>query len=69
VTGVFFNPTDPDSMSRAVEKVIESGPTVRELARRAKERALQRFHPRIVAEQHMKVYREIGLLRAGGSEK
>lgn len=69
VTGVFCNPADPDSMSRAVEKVIESGPTVRELARRAKERALQRFHPRIVAEQHMKVYREIGLLRAGGSEK
>lgn len=58
-TGFFCDPTNAASMSQATERVLEGGAVARELAQRAKARALEKFHPRVVAEQHVKVYQEL----------
>jgi glycosyltransferase involved in cell wall biosynthesis len=57
--GFFCDPLDAGSMSRAVEKILVDRSSARELAIRAKEQARVRFHPRIVAQRHVDIYREV----------
>jgi len=59
VTGLFCDPLDPGSMSATLEKLLQTNSALVEVAKRAKERALARFHPRAVAEQHMEIYRGV----------
>ena len=59
VTGFFCDPSDSGSMSAAFEKVLQANSSLVDLAKRAKERALTRFHPRAVAERHVEIYREV----------
>ena len=58
-TGIFCDPLDARSMSEAVEKVLMNSSATRDLARRAKEGALARFHPRVIAQQHVRIYEEV----------
>jgi glycosyltransferase involved in cell wall biosynthesis len=58
-TGFFCNPLDAASMAAAVEKVLVNPPTAAEVALQAKQRALERFHPEIIARRHLEVYREV----------
>jgi glycosyltransferase involved in cell wall biosynthesis len=59
VTGVFCDPTDASSMSGALEKILANNSAARDLARRAKEEALARFHPKVVASQHVRIYEKV----------
>lgn len=56
-TGVFCDPLDAGSMSQAVEKMLVDRAAARQMAARAKEQALARFHPKIIAAQHVEIYK------------
>jgi glycosyltransferase involved in cell wall biosynthesis len=58
VTGFFCDPKDARSMSDALERVLNHS-TIAALAKRAKEEALMRFHPKSVASQHVSIYEEV----------
>jgi glycosyltransferase involved in cell wall biosynthesis len=57
-TGIFCNPNDPESMRASVANVLNNIPGAHEIAARAKVRAWERFHPKVVAERHVEIYRE-----------
>ncbi len=59
ITGIFFNPLDAKSMSDAVEKILTNPSAARELAARAKAKARERFHPKVIAQGHLKIYQEV----------
>jgi glycosyltransferase involved in cell wall biosynthesis len=58
ITGLFVDPHSPGSMRAAVESTLASPDAARERAERAKVRALARFHPKVIAQGHLQVYRE-----------
>ena len=58
-TGFFCDPHDAASMSAGVDKVLANPPATAELARRAKVRARDRFHPKVVAQRHLEISREV----------
>jgi len=58
-TGIFCDPNDPESMRASVAKVLGDVLAAREMAARAKLRARERFYPKIVAERHIEIYREL----------
>jgi len=58
-TGFFCDPTDARSMSGAVEKILQNRSTATALAKRAKDEALKRFAPEIIARRHVEIYRDV----------
>lgn len=58
-TGFFCDPLDAGSMAQAVGKMLTNRDTARDMAARAKEQALARFHPKVIAARHVEIYREI----------
>lgn len=59
-TGFFCDPKDSRSIAAAFEKLLNNTEaTTGALARRAKEEALTRFHPKSVASEHLRIYKEV----------
>jgi glycosyltransferase involved in cell wall biosynthesis len=58
-TGFFCDPLDAASMAAAIEKVLLNSAAAAEVARQARERARERFHPEVIARQHIDIYREL----------
>ncbi len=58
-TGALFDPTSSSSMETAIERVLDDVDLASRMAKTARERALQKFQPRAVAQQHLEVYREV----------
>jgi len=58
LTGIFCDPLDEKSMSGAVEKLLKNSSMACEIASRAKEKARERFHPKVIAEGHLRIYEE-----------
>lgn len=58
-TGFFCDPLHAVSMAGAVEKVLVNPGVATEVARRARQRARELFHPEVVARQHLEIYREV----------
>lgn len=58
-TGFFCDPLDAQSMAGAIQEMLQRNTAMRDLARRAKEEARIRFHPRVVAQRHLEIYRQI----------
>jgi glycosyltransferase involved in cell wall biosynthesis len=58
-TGFFCNPLEGASMAGAVEKVLVNPAAAAEVARQARQRAQERFHPEVIARRHLDVYREV----------
>ena len=58
-TGFFCDPLETLSMAAAVEKVLVNRATATEVARQARKRARERFHPEVIARRHLEVYREV----------
>jgi glycosyltransferase involved in cell wall biosynthesis len=57
--GLFCNPLDAESIRAAVAKILDDPGLGRRLAAEAKRRALERFHPVVVARRHLEIYREV----------
>ncbi len=58
-TGLLCDPLDPVSMRSSVKRLLLDLPAAGALARAARQRALERFHPRIIARRHLEIYREV----------
>ena len=57
--GLFCDPQNAASMGGAVEKLLAQPEFARSLAAEAKARAKERFHPQIIAQRHLEIYREV----------
>jgi glycosyltransferase involved in cell wall biosynthesis len=58
-TGWFCDPHDAASMSSQVEKVLADPDAAARMARQAKTRSRERFHPQVIARRHIEIYREV----------
>jgi glycosyltransferase involved in cell wall biosynthesis len=58
-TGLFCDPLDPRSMSGALETFLRDTSRANEMARRAKQAAMERFRPEVIAHRHVEIYREV----------
>ena len=58
-TGLLFNPMDAESMRSAVEKILANADFGRRMANQANLEARQRFHPAVIAQRHIDIYREV----------
>jgi glycosyltransferase involved in cell wall biosynthesis len=58
-TGFFCNPLEADSMAAAIQKVLGNPSAAAAMARQAKLRARQRFHPKAIAQRHVEIYQEV----------
>jgi glycosyltransferase involved in cell wall biosynthesis len=58
-TGVLFDPLDEASMSGAVEALLGDARGASRMGAAGREEALRRFTPRVVAERHVEIYREV----------
>jgi glycosyltransferase involved in cell wall biosynthesis len=58
-TGFFCDPREAASMAAAVEKVLVNPSAAAEVARQAKQRARERFHPSVIVRRHVEIYREV----------
>ncbi len=59
VTGYFCDPQDAASMRNAIEEALRDPRATGENAARARRRSRERFHPHVVAQQHLRIYREV----------
>jgi glycosyltransferase involved in cell wall biosynthesis len=58
VTGLLVNPNDPETFCTAVEKLlINNGSLSEQLARAAHQKALEQYHPHVIAGKHLDIYR------------
>jgi glycosyltransferase involved in cell wall biosynthesis len=58
-TGFFCDPLDPVSTRSAVEAALGDPPRLAVIAKTAKYRARERFHPSVIARRHLEIYREV----------
>ena len=59
VTGLFCDPQQPDSFRTGVTRLLDDREFAQKLAARAKAEARRRFHPQVIAQRHLEIYREI----------
>ena len=59
ISGLLCDPSDSESIRRAVQTVLNQPEQARLIAERAKEQARSRFQPTVVAAQHLEIYREV----------
>jgi glycosyltransferase involved in cell wall biosynthesis len=59
INGVLFDPRDADEMAAQIISLIASQTTRDTLAQRCKPLAHQRYRPEVIAEEHLKIYREV----------
>ena len=58
-TGLFCDPDRPESFREGVARLLANRKFARQLAANAKSEALRRFHPQVVAQKHVDIYREL----------
>jgi glycosyltransferase involved in cell wall biosynthesis len=58
-TGLLCDPDQPETFRDAVAKFLADRDFARQVAAAAKAEALRRFHPLVVARQHVGIYREV----------
>lgn len=59
VNGVLFDPTCPSEIASAIGSCLRSGEMLDKMGMAARERAERDHRPRVVAEQHMSIYRAL----------
>lgn len=58
-TGLFCNPDSAESMRETVRQILTDSSLRRTLAKNARDEAAKRFHPKVIAEKHIEIYREV----------
>ncbi|MEO6034880.1 MAG: glycosyltransferase family 4 protein [Verrucomicrobiota bacterium] len=59
ITGWFCDPLDAVTIATGVAKILDDPAKNEEITRNAKLSASKRFHPAVVAEEHLRIYREV----------
>ena len=57
--GLMFDPHDAEEVRASLERLVRAPSLRADLAARGRKKALERFHPRVIAEEHLKIYREV----------
>lgn len=57
--GVMFDPHDPDSMRGCLETLLRDPSMCARLGTQGRITAMERFHPKVIAGEHLKIYREV----------
>jgi glycosyltransferase involved in cell wall biosynthesis len=57
--GLFCEPLAPETMRAGVEVFLSQPAKAREMGQCARQRARERFHPRIIARRHFEIYSEV----------
>lgn len=57
--GLMFDPHDPADIRATLERLIREPETRTRLAAQGRITARERFHPRVIAGEHLKIYREV----------
>lgn len=57
--GLLFDPLNDESMAGAVAQIFDHPQKTESMALVAQKEAVERFHPRHIAEQHLAIYREL----------
>ena len=58
-TGLFCDPDRPETFRAGVERLLTDRSWARQLGAAAKAEARRRFHPLVVAQKHLEIYREV----------
>jgi glycosyltransferase involved in cell wall biosynthesis len=64
-TGMMFDPNAPENMKAVTGKMMADADLRTRIGQAGKSEALQRFHPQVVAQEHLRIYREVLNGRAG----
>jgi glycosyltransferase involved in cell wall biosynthesis len=59
ITGLFCDALDPATIREAIERLLRAPSAAEQMAERAYACALQRFHPEVIARQHLTIYRDV----------
>ena len=59
VTGFLCDPNDGATVRSGVGRILNDPGVAAKLATTAKQRAMERFHPRAIASRHLEIYREV----------
>jgi len=59
VTGLLTDPTRPETMLTALSRLLSDSELTSCLARNGRQQAIEKFHPRVIAERHLEIYREV----------
>jgi glycosyltransferase involved in cell wall biosynthesis len=59
VNGLFCDPLRPETFAECVSRLLDEPGLGRRLAETAKRQARERFHPTVVAQRHLEIYREV----------
>ena len=59
VTGLLTDPLRPETMADALSRLLTDPTLAFHLAKNGRRQALEKFHPRVIAERHLEIYREV----------
>ena len=59
VTGLLFDPDNPRDMCAAIEKLLQDPGYAVQLGEAARIDALKKYHPAVIAEQHITIYKQL----------
>jgi glycosyltransferase involved in cell wall biosynthesis len=58
-TGILTDPARPETMSKALGRLLGDPGLAKRLADEGQKQARDRFHPKVIAERHLAIYREV----------
>jgi glycosyltransferase involved in cell wall biosynthesis len=58
-TGLFCSPNDPETMRGGVIRLLKDISMASLISKTAHKNAMERFHPKVVAQRHLDIYREV----------
>lgn len=58
-TGLLTDPARPETMSKALARLLGDSGLASRLAEEGRSQAKTRFHPKVIAEKHLEIYRQV----------
>lgn len=63
VTGILTDPSRPETMPKALARLLEDPRLAKRLAEEGRRQAKSRFHSKVIAAKHLEIYREVATER------
>jgi glycosyltransferase involved in cell wall biosynthesis len=57
--GLMFDPHDPADIRSCIERLVRDPALCANFAARGRTKALEKFHPKVIAAEHVRIYREV----------
>ena len=59
VSGLFCEPLDVESIRAQIQRLLSERAFASKIGSQGRQRALEKFRPKVIAQQHLAIYREI----------